>query len=287
MTNPTEEEKIGFGQKLSNGCSSFGKFLYNSETGMVMGRSGQSWAKIGLFYLVFYGFLAGFFSAMLAVFMTTINNPNDGGPKLTQYIKNQAGVTRIGDKNLLKGHKADDTNAALAYTNAINKFFEAYDDTDVYKGGECNVNNTSGVPAGSPACYAPKSLLGPCSPDFDPVNKTDYGFSDKKPCVFLKINRVYDWVPTGSGQYLTVDCAGKSKDAVIGQHPEGFLLAAFPFRGVKGHQLPVVAVQIDAVKAGSSGQVDCKLTGVDIEISGSFNPARSFGKIRIEDVYFQ
>ena len=49
-------------------------------------------AKIGVFYLNFYGCLAGFFSAMLAVFMSTLNKPGEGGPKLTQFIKNQAGT---------------------------------------------------------------------------------------------------------------------------------------------------------------------------------------------------
>lgn len=50
-------------------------------------------AKIGFFYLIFYGFLAGFFSAMLAVFLTTVENPEEGGrPKLTQFIENQPGM---------------------------------------------------------------------------------------------------------------------------------------------------------------------------------------------------
>ena len=41
-----EDEKKGCCQKLSDGCSNFGTFLYNAETGQVMGRSGKSWGKL-------------------------------------------------------------------------------------------------------------------------------------------------------------------------------------------------------------------------------------------------
>jgi hypothetical protein len=45
------------------------KFLWNSETKELLGRDGASWAKVSIFYAVFYTFLASFFVGMLAVFM--------------------------------------------------------------------------------------------------------------------------------------------------------------------------------------------------------------------------
>ena len=47
------QEKPTFGQKLSGQCSSFGKFLYNSETKQVLGRDGQSWGKC-IFRTIFF-----------------------------------------------------------------------------------------------------------------------------------------------------------------------------------------------------------------------------------------
>ena len=45
MAQVNEQQKPSFCQNLSQQCSSFGKFLYNSETGEVIGRGGQSWGK--------------------------------------------------------------------------------------------------------------------------------------------------------------------------------------------------------------------------------------------------
>ncbi|CAH2065805.1 unnamed protein product, partial [Iphiclides podalirius] len=48
-------------------------FLWNSETGQFLGRTGSSWAKILLFYLIFYAILVGFFAALLAIFYQTLD----------------------------------------------------------------------------------------------------------------------------------------------------------------------------------------------------------------------
>ena len=59
--------------KKSSKSGGFGAFLYNSETGEVLGRSGLGWLKLLIFYLIFYGCLAGFFSMMLAIFFINIS----------------------------------------------------------------------------------------------------------------------------------------------------------------------------------------------------------------------
>ncbi|RZC39175.1 Na K-ATPase domain containing protein, partial [Asbolus verrucosus] len=52
----------------------FKVFLWNPETSQFLGRTGSSWGKILLFYLIFYAVLIGFFAAMLAVFYQTLDD---------------------------------------------------------------------------------------------------------------------------------------------------------------------------------------------------------------------
>ena len=69
---------------------------------------------------------------------------------------------------------------------------------------------------------------------------------------------------------------------MIKQYPDGFLINGFPFEGGKEHRLPYVAVQLDA---SDDVSVECQLVEEgDIEVSDSFNPSRSYGKIRIKGV---
>jgi len=249
-------------QNFCDGLSSFSNFLYNKESGLVLGRTGKSWAKIGFFYLIFYGFLAGFFSGMLAVFLSTLNNPDDGlGPKLTQFVENQPGLTRIGKLDLQYNKTAgsDDINN---YVNSVTEYFKKFD--AITK--KCATNET-GMPENED-CSFDTSLLKDCK---DVRKSLEDGF----PCVFVKINKVYGWVPKsndGDG-FLTLSC---SAGATV--FPKGFQISGFPFRGQKNFELPIVAVKFNRTKYK---KVDCVLQGQGIQISESFVPHRAFGKIRI------
>ena len=46
------KEKKGCCEKVGDGFSNFAKFLFNRETGQVMGRSGESWCKYFDFVVV-------------------------------------------------------------------------------------------------------------------------------------------------------------------------------------------------------------------------------------------
>ena len=56
------------------GWEGFKQFLWNSETSEFLGRTGSSWFKIGLFYVVYYTFLTGFFIGMLVIFYQTLDD---------------------------------------------------------------------------------------------------------------------------------------------------------------------------------------------------------------------
>ncbi|XP_057301867.1 sodium/potassium-transporting ATPase subunit beta-3-like [Hydractinia symbiolongicarpus] len=269
----SSNEKKSVGEKCSDGCSNFYDFLYhkdpNTEVVTVMGRTGTSWAKIGLFYLVFYGFLAGFFAAMLAVFLSTINSPDgEGGPKLTQFIKNQPGLSRL-DKNFILNLNSKESKAE--YVKQINEFLGSYKKGE-NSGKICNTSDHAGIPEGQKRCIFDTTLLDKCANH----NGTDYGISEDEPCIFIKMNKVYGWVPESNdgGDFLTLACSGN-----VMVQPSGFLLSAFPFRGEKNYPSPVVSVKIPKGKTTT-----CRLQGKDIEVSSTEVEARAFGRITLKNV---
>jgi sodium/potassium-transporting ATPase subunit beta len=268
-----EDEKKGCCQKLSDGCSNFGTFLYNAETGQVMGRSGKSWAKIGFFYLIFYGFLAGFFSGMLAVFLTTVNDVGKGGPKLTQYVANQPGLNRVGALKIRTYNKTKDSKDIQDYSKAIDDYLKVYNNG---KFSKCNGTGETGMAVGKD-CAFDTTLLGDCA-------KSPYGLDKGTPCVFIKINKVYGWVPQsndGKG-FLPLVCTPDAGNVEI--FPKGgYQISGFPFRGQAkaDWQLPVVAVRIN--NRNATTKVDCQLKGKDIKVSESYTAYRAYGNIRIKD----
>lgn len=261
------------GQKIKEGCSNFGTFLYNRETRQVMGRSGRSWAKIGVFYVVFYSCLAGFFAAMMAVFLTTVNPApvynTDGsatgvgagdkaGPKLTQYIENSPGLTRLVDK-LPKTVDKDDPNTKETFTKAVKEHLTAVNSSGQY--------NTT-------ALFANKY----CN------EANNYGLSNNKPCIFIKMNKVWGWVPE---EDVILKCLDQNKETnkvkTIGLdgNVAGYAKEFFPYLGQKNFQYPAVAVKVD-LEPGKKMTVQCKLEGKGIKVSDSYNPQRAYGKIEFE-----
>jgi len=58
--------------------SAVSQFFYDSNAGTVMGRTGRSWAKILLFYAIYYSFLAIIFFVSLET-MKAISKPKSLG----------------------------------------------------------------------------------------------------------------------------------------------------------------------------------------------------------------
>jgi len=169
--------------KERHGWEAIRYIIHNPETGEFLTRTPKSWLLITGFYIIYYSCLAGFWAAMLNIFFLTLTEEApkwqnaDGligtspglGLKPGQVdalidssmivfnMKNTADQGKPGDENYVAGTEG--------WQNRITEFLKPYKD--------CSGSH----------CFDP-ALLGPCG-------TPPYGFDQGKPCVYLKLNKIY------------------------------------------------------------------------------------------------
>jgi len=182
--------------KLS-GWESFRLFMWNGETNEFLGRTATSWGKILLFYVIFYIGLAGFFAGLLAVFYQTLDLERPKWMLAESIIGTNPGLgfrpmppeAPLG--STLIWYKSNRPDNMIYWQDTITKFLDDYTDPK-------NIDNADdGCGFGKPAQdgkYCPFKIeeLANCAPG---RTAKKFGFEKKQPCVFLKLNKIYNWTP--------------------------------------------------------------------------------------------
>jgi len=290
-----------------------GAFLYNSERGEVMGRTASSWAKISLFYVIYYTGLTCFFIALLSIFLHTF--ADDKAPILTGKYSILPPLPGMGYQPMVKAeetlltYNASNVTTADPYIKALKTYLTSGVKADRVKTQmkpvnymEPNVNlyetdvakcktpegpvtrktkpcmfNASSIPGLSAAC---------------PVD--DYGYKAIQPCVAVKLNRIYEFVPElndTDAEDILIKCEGEhiaDKDNVgaIKYFPSNKAGDAgviksyyFPFLGQPYYMTPMVFVKFESIQTNVLVQVVCKpINLVGLETQGR----DGHGKIHFE-----
>jgi len=276
----------------------FAAFLYNKERGEVLGRTSSSWAKIGLFYVIYYTGLACFFIALLSIFLYSFTD--NKAPVLTgaysvlppvpgmgyqpmvkaeetlltySLAKTKEGVKsrkpyKEGLQNFLEtGAKPDRIAPAIKATNYLNPNASLFRTIDECKKGGAIKRDTK-------PCIFDASTI----PDFlthCPLD--DFGYDEGKPCVAIKMNRIYEFVPqiSGDGEDIVIKCEGEhladkdnvgeikyfpsSTDGATGVIPKYY----FPFLGQPNYMTPLVFIKFQDILKNVLVQVVCRPINLD------------------------
>ncbi|XP_072035019.1 sodium/potassium-transporting ATPase subunit beta-1-like [Amphiura filiformis] len=182
-----EDEDLTFMEKVQNNWNGFRKFMWNPEDRTVMGRGKKSWAKIGLFYFVLYSLLAGFWAVMLTIFLQTVSYDS---PKWTAYVSTPALHSIIIPNDQLRlTWQPSDEDSVKRITKPLNKLYEdleKIDDTDLV---DCTNLPVGSIDDGQRFCKFSVEMLGECN------NPPYFGWDTLKPCIFIRLNRVFGWTP--------------------------------------------------------------------------------------------
>ncbi|XP_072246192.1 sodium/potassium-transporting ATPase subunit beta-1a [Leuresthes tenuis] len=282
------------GNKDSDG--GWGKFVWNSEKREFLGRTGGSWFKITLFYVIFYGCLAGIFIGTIQAMLLTLS---DYKPTYQDRVAPPGlSHTPISVKSEISFILSDPASFKK-YVDSMDSLLKNYDDarqTKEMKYEACGESplpykdrgSLDGTQGQKNACKFNRAWLDSCSG----LTDKDYGFASGKPCIIVKLNRIVNFRPRApsNNQSLPETLQGKSYDNLIpifckikreedeGKISEikyfgfggGFPLQYYPYYG-KGLQpqylQPLVAIQFVNVTLGQDVRIECKVFGDNIGYS--------------------
>ncbi|KAM6945816.1 sodium/potassium-transporting ATPase subunit beta-1b [Aplochiton taeniatus] len=272
------------------------RFVWNSEKSEFLGRTGSSWFKILLFYVIFYGCLAGIFIGTIQALLLTLS---DYKPTWQDRVS-PPGLTHTprSDKTEMS-FNLNDLETYLTYTKNLRDFLAKYDDDlqrDQMKYEDCGDEPAEYKNRGDlesdigirKACRFSRSALGPCSGLEDPY----FGFKEGKPCIVVKLNRIVNFRPKPpltndsipeDAQYkvqsnvVPLYCTNKREEDAgkvgevryfgIGQ---GFPLQYYPYYGKLLHPQylqPLVAIQFVNLTMNMELRIDCRVYGENIGYS--------------------
>ncbi|XP_048191321.1 sodium/potassium-transporting ATPase subunit beta-3-like, partial [Perognathus longimembris pacificus] len=216
--------------------------IYNSTTKEFLGRTAKNWGLLLLFYLIFYGFLTALFTLSMWAMLQTLN---EDFPKYRDQIVSPGLMVFPKPATALDYTLSEsDPRSYEGYINDLKRFLKAYSLEEQ--------QNLTVCPDGIlfeqegpvyDACQFPVSLLEECSGVKDP----DFGYSQGKPCILVKMNRIIGLKPEGQPK---INCISNNENiATLSIYPkDGIMdLKYFPYYGKKlhvGYLQPLVAVQV-------------------------------------------
>ncbi|XP_075212360.1 sodium/potassium-transporting ATPase subunit beta-2-like [Lycorma delicatula] len=266
--------------------------IWNPETHQFLGRTAKSWGGIITFYIIFYGCLAVFFAICMKVLLSTIDDHEPKWQLEDSIIGTNPGMgfrPMPGvDEGSLIWYQARNTSNVETWSKSLDLFLHNYNNSDSLPGHGHNQMicdyNIPPQPGKVCAVDINSASWGPC------IHKANYSYSRSSPCIFLKLNRIYGWMPdfyndksnlpqqmpdslksyiknvTDEKKLNTiwVDCYGEApadKEHIgeIKYYPQrGFPGYFYPYINTEGYLSPLVAVQLLRPKLNTLINIECR-----------------------------
>ena len=271
-----------------HGWEAISWFLYDRNTGAIMGRTPMSWLLITVFYIIYYSLLAGFWLLCLTIFFQTcIDNEQPRWQQDASLIgKSPALGVRPGQdwdsiesSMIIFNYEADNDEIAVpgraGWIERADKFLATYRKPEG-QGVDCGAG-AANLDNGE-YCKFDLAQIGPCA-------EGNHGFDSNSPCLILKLNKIYGLVPdyynasidgmpadlkaridgAADKNKIWVSCKGENPADTEGvgsfeyfPADAGFSSDYFPYVNQEGYQSPLVAVRLNEVSVGQLLHIECR-----------------------------
>jgi len=253
--------------------------------------------KIFIFYVVFYGCLAGIFIGTIQAMLLTLSNYKPtyqdrvappGLSHTPRSLKGELQFTKDDPESYKDIVTAMDTmlaNYDLLKQEDLTKFENCGGETAGEYKDRGALDGEGGVRR---ACRFDKEWLGSCSGSADPT----YGFKDGKPCLIVKLNRIVFFRPRSpatnesipaeaqprfSTNTLPIYCntrreedKGKVSGIEYFGFNGGFPLQYYPYYGKLLHPQylqPLIGIKFNNLTYNEDLRIECKVFGANIQYS--------------------
>ncbi|XP_060091069.1 potassium-transporting ATPase subunit beta [Heteronotia binoei] len=272
----TFNEKKTCSQRMEN----FQRFVWNPDTGQLMGRTLINWVWISLYYVAFYVVVTGLFVLSIYSLMKTLNPYT---PDYQDRLKSP-GVTlrpdKYGEKGLEIYYSLSANNSWDGFVTSLESFLAAYNESKQHYNKDCTnekyfiQDSFDGPNHTKISCRFTREMLGNCSGLEDPT----FGFSEGKPCLIIKMNRIIKFRP-GKGTAPRVNCTtledNRPVDAQYYPANGTFSLHYFPYYGCKAQPTyvnPLVAVKLLNISLNKEVAIVCRVIGAGITAGNPHDP---------------
>ncbi|XP_055600766.1 sodium/potassium-transporting ATPase subunit beta-1-like isoform X2 [Uranotaenia lowii] len=282
--------KEGFQFPVKPPDRTFWQYLYDKRTHTVMDRTKGSWARLALFYAVYFIVLGALTWACFQGLFATLSD---------QYPKYQLADSLIGtnpgmgyrpipedpeDAGFIK-YRARNKTETKYWVGRINSYLEPYKNLSLLPmGGQNHVNcDFDKPPASGEVCKVDITAMSPCT------SENGFGYNQSSPCVIIKLNRIYGWVPEPFDDVedlpdemphdlvehikslpekkrnkIWVSCNGiyswdNEAMGPVSYHPEpGIPGYYYPYLNQPGYLSPIIAVQFERPKLKQAINIECR-----------------------------
>ncbi|KAI4483547.1 hypothetical protein M0804_007807 [Polistes exclamans] len=272
--------------------------IYNSVEGTYCGHPPKRWAYTAIFYTCFFSSLALLFAICMKGLLATLSTEKPKWILDSSIIGTNPGlgfrpISENPDERSLIWYTASNATEVERWTKILDTFLAEYIDPSILPNGGRNqqICSYTQLPKPGNVCAVNVNNWGPCSPS------QKYGFNKSAPCIFIKLNRIYGWVPeyyndtkdlpsdmpinlvnhikkTNSSWLNTVWVSCKGEDPydneTIGEleyYPQnhGFPGFYYPYENIQGYLSPLVAVHFLRPARNTIINVECRAWAKNIK----------------------